>query len=209
MTLVKICGITNLTDAQAAIDAGADALGFNFFEGSPRYLKPEAAGAIIRRLPPDILCVGVFVNESRDVIERAVAESGVDVVQLHGDETPEFCEGLHGLRVIKAFRGRQDFAPQSVAAHKAEAILFDAYNARGWGGTGVTCDWEMARRVRDIAPQLWLAGGLTPDNVAEAIATVGPWGVDVCSGVESAPGRKDVALMRRFVAAARGGVAKA
>ena len=209
MTLVKICGITNLPDAEGAVAAGADALGFNFFGESPRYLTPEAAGAIIRRLPPDILCVGVFVNESRDMIERAVTESGVGVVQLHGDETPEFCDGLRGLHVIKAFRGRQDFAPQSVMLHHTEAILFDAYDARGWGGTGVTCDWEMARRVREIAPQMWLAGGLTPDNVAEAIATVGPWGVDVCSGVESAPGRKDSALMRRFVAAARGGVAKA
>jgi phosphoribosylanthranilate isomerase len=142
------------------------------------------------------------------MIERAVKESGVGVMQLHGDETPEFCESLRGLCVIKAFRGRQDFAPQSVTLYKTEAILFDAYNARGWGGTGVTCDWEMARRVRESAPQMWLAGGLTPDNVAAAVASVEPWGVDVCSGVESAPGRKDVALMRRFVAAARGRVAK-
>lgn len=200
---VKICGITNLADAHAAVEAGADALGFNFFKGSPRYLTPADAGRIICEMPPDVLCVGVVVNESREAVEAAVSESSVAAVQLHGDETPEFCESLDAKRVIKAFRGQSGFDPDSVKHYSTEAILFDAYEQGAWGGTGRAGDWELARRVREAAPQMYLAGGLSPDNVAEAIATVAPFGVDLCSGVECAPGRKDHALVRRFVAAAR------
>ena len=204
MTRVKICGITNLADALAAIDAGADALGFNFYKGSPRYLAPRAARLVVRELPPDVLCVGVFVNESNEVVEAAVAESGVGAAQLHGDETPEFCARLGVTRVIKALRARGGFEPEGAALYKTEAVLLDAYDPRAWGGTGRTCDWELARRVREAVPRMYLAGGLTPENVAEAVALVGPYGVDVCGGVESAPGRKDHALVRRFVAAVRG-----
>lgn len=204
MTRVKICGITNLADALAAIEAGADALGFNFYKASPRYLTPEAARLVVRELPPDVLCVGVFVNESRESIESAVAESCVGAAQLHGDESPEFCEALDVARVIKALRGRGGFEPESAAVFKTEAILLDAYDPRAWGGTGRTCDWELARRVREAVPRMYLAGGLTPENVADAIGAVGPYGVDVCGGVERAPGLKDHALVRRFVEAARG-----
>ncbi len=202
---VKICGITNLSDARAAVDAGADALGFNFFKGSPRYLTPLTARSIIRSLPSNVLCVGVFVNETREAVESAVVESGIGAVQLHGDEPPEFCELLNEVRVIKAFRGREGFDPRIVARYRVEAILFDAYAPGAWGGTGQACDWGLARGVRAVVPKMYLAGGLTPETVREAIATVEPFAVDVCSGVESAPGVKDHALVRRFVEAARGG----
>src|SRR5215207_1809881 len=122
MTRVKICGITNLADALAAIDAGADALGFNFYKGSPRYLAPQAARLVVRELPPDVLCVGVFVNESQEVVESAVAESGVGAAQLHGDETPEFCAGLSVARVIKALRRRGGFEPEGAALYQTEAV---------------------------------------------------------------------------------------
>lgn len=205
MTRIKICGITNLADALAAVEAGADALGFNFYEGSPRYLAPEAARAIVREVPAAVLCVGVFVNETREAVERAVAESGVAAAQLHGDESPEFCETLRVPRVIKALRVRGRFDEGGAALYKTtEAILLDAYDPRAWGGTGRTCDWESARRVREAVPRLYLAGGLTPENVADAVRTVGPYGVDVCGGVERAPGLKEHALVRKFVAAALG-----
>lgn len=203
MTRVKICGITNLEDALAAVEAGADALGFNFYKGSTRYLAPEAARLVVREVPPEVLCVGVFVNESREAVEEAVAESGVAAAQLHGDEPPEFCESLGVARVIKALRGRAGFEAAGATRYKTEAILLDAYDPCAWGGTGKTCDWELARRVRESVARLYLAGGLTPENVAEAIRAVAPFGVDVCGGVERAPGLKDHALVRRFVAAAR------
>jgi phosphoribosylanthranilate isomerase len=203
VTRIKICGITNLEDALAAVAAGADALGFNFYEKSPRYLTPEAARAVVREMPPEVLCVGVFVNESREAIESAVAESCVAAAQLHGDEPPEFCEGLSVKSIIKALRGREGFDAESATVYKTEAILLDAYDPRAWGGTGRTCDWESARRVREAVPRLYLAGGLTPENVADAIRAVGPYGVDVCGGVERAPGLKEHALVRKFVAAVR------
>src|SRR5918993_3986197 len=134
MTLVKICGITNLADALAAIAAGADALGFNFYEGSPRYISPEAALLVVRELPPDVLCVGVFVNESKEAVAAAVAESRVGAAQLHGDETPEFCAGLRVPRVIKALRARGGVAAASAALYDTEAVLLDAYDPRAWGG---------------------------------------------------------------------------
>jgi len=204
MTRIKICGITNVADALVAVESGADALGFNFYKGSPRYVAPVDARLVIRELPPEVLCVGVFVNESKEAVESAVAESGAGAAQLHGDETPEFCAALNVRRLIKALRGREGFEPKGAALYQTEAVLLDAYDPRAWGGTGRTCDWELARRVREAVPRMYLAGGLTPENVAEAIASVGPYGVDVCGGVECAPGRKDHALVRRFVEAVRG-----
>ena len=208
MTRVKVCGITNLEDALAAVEAGADALGFNFYRRSPRYLTPQAARLVVRELPPEVLCVGVFVNESREAVEAMVAESCVAAAQLHGDEPPEFCEELKVARVIKALRAREGFEADAATRYRAEAILLDAYDPRAWGGTGQTCDWGLARRVREAVPRMYLAGGLTPSNVAEAIGLVGPYGVDVCGGVEHAPGLKDHALVRRFVEAVRGAAAE-
>jgi phosphoribosylanthranilate isomerase len=204
MVKVKVCGITNLDDALGALAAGADALGFNFYTRSPRYLTPEEARIIISKLPPEALCVGVFVNEdSAATVARMAAESGVSAVQLHGDESPEYCAELSGRRVIKALRAGRDFAPEQATRYCAESILLDAFSAHARGGTGETFDWELARRTREVVSQLYLAGGLTVENVAAAIAAVEPYAVDVCSGVELSPGRKDLARVRDFVSAVR------
>jgi phosphoribosylanthranilate isomerase len=205
MVKVKVCGITNLDDALAALAAGADALGFNFYRRSPRYIAPEEARRIISELPPDaVLCVGVFVNEaSAATVARMASEACVAAVQLHGDESPEYCAELSGQRVIKALRVGKDFAPEQATAYCAESVLLDAYSASARGGTGETFDWELARRTREVVAQLYLAGGLTVENVAEAIVAVRPYAVDVCSGVELAAGRKDAARVRAFVSAVR------
>lgn len=205
MVKVKVCGITNLEDALEAVAAGADALGFNFYRRSPRYVAPEEARRIISELQgAAVLCVGVFVNEDRAAtVARMAAEACVAAVQLHGDESPEYCVELGGQRVIKALRVGKDFAPEAARAYRAESVLLDAYSASARGGTGETFDWELARRTRELVAQLYLAGGLTPENVADAIAAVGPYAVDVCSGVELAPGRKDAVRMREFVSAVR------
>jgi phosphoribosylanthranilate isomerase len=202
MTRVKVCGITNLEDALAAVEAGADLLGFNFYERSPRYVTPEVARAIVVRVPEDVDCVGVFVNESTPVEVMRVAEmADVNAVQLHGDETHEFCQAVRGLTTmtIKALRVGPGFTPECAADYPADAVLLDAYVAGEWGGTGHTFDWSLARSTREAVPRLFLAGGLKPENVAEAVAAVRPHAVDVCSGVETAPGRKSLQLMRRFV----------
>lgn len=204
MVKVKVCGITNASDARAAIEAGADALGFNFYARSPRYIEPEEARLIVAKLHAPVLCVGVFVNEDSAARVASIAErAGMSAVQLHGDETPEYCAALAGREVIKALRAGLDFAPEDAARYPAQSILLDAYNAHARGGTGETFDWTLARRTRELVAQLYLAGGLTPENVAGAIAAVEPYAVDVCSGVESAPGRKDATRVRAFVAAVR------
>lgn len=204
MALIKICGITNLDDARAAVDAGADALGFNFYARSPRYLAPAAAREIIGQLPESVEYVGVFVNEdSPDAVARMVKEASVTAVQLHGEEGPEFCRALKNFKVIKALRVHENYAPEDARQFEVEAILLDAYCPQARGGTGRRFDWTLARRTRELVGKLYLAGGLTPENVAEAISLVQPYAVDVCSGVEAAPGLKDHARMRAFVAAAR------
>ncbi|HEV7889664.1 MAG TPA: phosphoribosylanthranilate isomerase [Pyrinomonadaceae bacterium] len=204
MTLVKVCGITNLEDALAALAAGADMLGFNFYARSPRYVETAVAWRVIEHLPEGVECVGVFVNESspEDVLEIA-RESGVSAVQLHGDETPEFCRALEGFTTIKALRVGRDYAVEKAAAFDTDAVLLDAFAPDAFGGTGHTFDWALARATREAVPRLFLAGGLKPSNVAAAIDAVGPHAVDVCSGVETSPGRKSFQLMRDFVAAAR------
>ncbi|HEX8636374.1 MAG TPA: phosphoribosylanthranilate isomerase [Pyrinomonadaceae bacterium] len=209
MVKVKVCGITNRADALAAVEAGADALGFNFYARSPRYIEPREARGIIAEMPPSVLCVGVFVNEeSAAAVARLAAESGVAAVQLHGDEPPEYCGALGGHEVIKALRVGKDFAPEEATRYPAGSILLDAYNAHARGGTGETFDWTLARRTREVVARLYLAGGLTPENVCAAMAAVAPYAVDVCSGVESAPGRKDAARVRAFIAAVRAGEKK-
>jgi phosphoribosylanthranilate isomerase len=199
MTLVKICGVTNLEDALAAVEAGASMLGFNFYRRSPRYVSLEDARRILERLPETVTGVGVFVNEPPDEVESVAREAGLDAVQLHGDETPEFCRSLRGLKTIKALRVRQGFDAAACALYTTDAILLDAYAADAFGGTGHTFDWALARQARERVARLFLAGGLTPDNVAEAVRAVRPYAVDVCSGVETSPGRKSPQLMRRFV----------
>jgi len=204
MVQVKICGITNLADALAAVEAGADALGFNFYRRSPRFITTAAAHEIIARLPSSVLTVGVFVNEAEPAqVARIAAQSGVAAVQLHGEESPDYCAALTGQQVIKALRVGDSFTPEQAARYRTHAILLDAFSPHAHGGTGLSFDWSLARRTRELVARLFLAGGLTPANVGAAIAAVRPFAVDVCSGVEAAPGRKDAKKLRAFVAAVR------
>lgn len=195
---VKICGITNYEDAAAAVELGADALGFNFYRRSPRYIEPEAARAIIRRLPPFVAAVGLFVDEGPEEVCRAARAAGVGVLQLHGDETPDYCGRLSGWPLIKALRVGGALDAAGLADYEVQAFLLDARDGALYGGTGKVFDWSLAAAVRGVAPII-LAGGLRPDNVAEAIRTARPYGVDVSSGVESSPGRKDRALVGAFI----------
>jgi phosphoribosylanthranilate isomerase len=205
MVQVKICGITNLEDAQAAVRAGADALGFNFYRRSPRFVEPDAARRIIEQLPGAVLTVGVFVNEGEpEELARVADRARVAAVQLHGDESPRYCRALKDRFVIKALRVGTGFVPESAAEYEVDAILLDAFagDARR-GGTGRIIDWSVARRVREMVPRLFLAGGLSPENVAEAIGVVEPYAVDACSRLECAPGRKDAQRVSEFIIAAR------
>ena len=205
IVIVKICGITNLDDALAAVDAGADALGFNFYPHSPRYIEPKAARAIIDRLPPYILTVGVFVNEELDTVKTiASITAGVSALQLHGNESPEYCKALDGYYRIKVFHAGPQFNPWSVRDYDVHSIMLDAVDEGGiGGGTGRLSNWSVALETRKLFPTLFLAGGLSAENVGEAIKFVTPYGVDACSRLEYAPGRKDHQRMHAFVAAAR------
>jgi phosphoribosylanthranilate isomerase len=197
---VKICGITRLEDALAAARHGADALGFNFWPGSKRFIAPADAAAIVRKLPPAVEAFGVFVNASREEILAAVAASGVGTAQLHGDEPPALCASLP-LPVVKAIRVDGPSALAALAAYEVSAFLLDAAGP-GFGGSGRTLDWELAAEAARAA-RVFLAGGLTPENVGEAVSRVRPYGVDVASGVELMPGVKDEEKVRRFVQAAK------
>ncbi len=200
---VKICGITNWKDAQRAIEIGATFLGFNFYPRSPRYITPAKARRIVRRLPERISAVGVFVNEREEKVLGIARAVGLDYLQLHGDETPEVLARLkRKLPVIKAVRVRRPFRAAQVARFKnASAILLDGFDRRLRGGTGKTFDWRIARSAKRYA-RIFLAGGLTPENIGEAIRAVRPYAVDVCSGVEARPGKKDPARLRAFLRAA-------
>ncbi len=215
MTHVKICGITNLDDALAAVEAGADLLGFVFFLRSPRYVEPERARDITAALQerehaPRL--VGVFVNESLERVREIVAMAQLDIAQLHGDESPEMVRALAASRisVVKALRPRDAAEAgsliarhRSTAGRHAPAFLVDAFDARRYGGTGVRADWPIAAHIAREFPTL-LAGGLNADNVAEALRAVRPWGVDVSSSVERAPGLKDRTQVRQFIRMAKG-----
>ncbi|MEP6920018.1 MAG: phosphoribosylanthranilate isomerase [bacterium] len=201
---IKICGITNLEDARLAVDAGADALGFNFYPPSPRYIDPGAARTIIQQLPGHVLAVGVFVNEKApERVAQIADEAGVKAVQLHGDESPEYCRALELRYVIKSLAVRKDFIPESALDYQVNAVLLDAFDPEMRGGTGNVIDWSVARAVRDLVPHVMLAGGLSPENVEQAIEAVNPYGVDACSALESSAGKKDFVRVRNFVKAAR------
>jgi phosphoribosylanthranilate isomerase len=204
MMRVKICGITNLEDALLAADLGAHALGFIFYPKSPRSVRPEVARDIINNLPPFVMTVGVFVDEEAEAV-RAIAETaGLDWVQLHGKEPPDYCCELK-RRVIKGFRVKDASSLSLLPAYResVQAFLLDTYKAGTAGGTGVTFDWELARKAGELGPII-LAGGLTPANVAQAIHAAQPAGVDVASGVEAAPGKKDPGKLREFFEAVKG-----
>jgi phosphoribosylanthranilate isomerase len=201
-TRIKICGITRLEDAIAAADLGVDALGFVFHPPSPRYIEPERAGEIIRRLPPFVTTVGVFVDREAVGVRETAALAGLDAAQLHGSETPEYCRGL-GIRWIKGFRLRSAEDLARLAPYGPDAdLLLDSYAKDLSGGTGHTFDWEWAVKAGQYG-RIILAGGLSPENVAGAVRQVRPSGVDVSSRVETAPGIKDLARMAAFVQAVR------
>jgi len=202
MVKVKICGITNWTDARRAVTAGADFLGFNFYPPSPRYISPAKARRIVRRLPERITVVGVFVNEPEEKMLRIARAVGLDYLQLHGDESPELISRLKpAFPVIKALRVQESFRSAQLARFKrASAFLLDGFQPRRYGGTGKTFNWTVARRAK-TGRKIFLAGGLTPQNVAAAIRAARPYAVDVCSGVEARPGKKDPARVKAMMQA--------
>jgi phosphoribosylanthranilate isomerase len=201
-TRVKICGITNLADAQAAVEAGADALGFIFYEKSPRRMTIPAVAEISKQLPPFVLRVGVFVNAPEELVTRAIGECGLGLLQFHGDEPPEFCTRF-GLMSMKAFRIRDAESLKELPKYPTEAWLLDAYLAENLGGTGEKFNWDLAIEAQKFGKPVFLAGGLTPENVAAAVRKVQPFGVDVSSGVESSFGKKDHVKVRAFIANVR------
>jgi phosphoribosylanthranilate isomerase len=202
MIRIKICGITHIDDAMAAIDFGADALGFVFFKGSPRYITLEKAASIIRKLPPFISTVGVFVDESVKEIEEIVAATCLDIIQLHGDETPEACHASR--RIVKAIRVKSidSLEPLKTFTGHVSAFLLDAYAPDTLGGTGLKFNWDIAVEAKQFG-RIILAGGLTPDNIQQAIRHVMPYGVDVSSGVEAEKGRKDHQKLKLFIERAK------
>jgi phosphoribosylanthranilate isomerase len=202
MVRVKICGITNPDDALQAVACGADALGLVFFAKSPRCVSPERAREIIARLPPLVTTVGLFVNEDPRTIRAVAARCRLDRVQLHGDESPADCL-LPPLRVLKALRVR-DAESLARADEYPVDLLLDAWSDQVYGGSGRQFDWQLARALAARRPII-LAGGLRPDNVAEAVAAVKPYAVDVSSGVERSPGRKDHEKVAEFIRRARNG----
>ncbi|HYW71414.1 MAG TPA: phosphoribosylanthranilate isomerase [Pyrinomonadaceae bacterium] len=209
MTKVKICGVTNIDDARAVADAGADIIGLNFYRPSARYIAPDAARALVNEIKArdwKLSVVAVFVDEPIESVIDIANTTGIDTVQLHGDESPAFCEELNtrdGLSVIKALRVRERFNSLDALQYPVAAILLDAFHNTLRGGTGLTVDFEVARETRQQVPRLFLSGGLSPENVADAIRQVNPYAVDACSLLESAPGKKDTARVRAFVAAVR------
>ncbi len=202
MTKVKICGITNIQDALAAAEAGADALGFVFFKESPRYIDPARAGEIIDSLPPFISAVGVFVDANENFVKYAVNESGVGILQFHGSEPPDYCDSF-GMPYVKVFRVKDMESLSALKEYKyASSFLLDTYSEEEPGGTGMTFNWDMAVAAK-ASGRIILAGGLTAENVAEAIRKVRPYAVDVSSGVEAAKGKKDADKIRRFISTVR------
>lgn len=202
MVKVKICGITNPEDAYAAVAAGADALGFVFYEKSPRFINPVRAAEIILRLPPFIQTVGLFVNEDTEKINWTADYCGLDVVQLHGNETPEDCLEVN-RRVIKAFRIQNIISIDPLKHYQVSGFLLDAWSPDAYGGTGRTFNWELAEAAKQYGP-IVLAGGLLPENIVEAVRMVNPHGVDVSSGVESSLAKKDAGKVREFIKLAKG-----
>ena len=192
----KICGITNLEDALASIEAGVDALGFIFYPKSPRYIAPTEAFKIIKSIPEKIKTVGVFVNESRNHIQEIIIETGINVLQLHGDESPEDCQ-YSNTEVWKGVRINSESELSTLNQFKVDAFVFDAFQPDIYGGTGTMCDWDIAK-VAAKTQKVLLSGGLNPENIIDAITRVNTFGVDVNSGVESSPGKKDFGKIKQL-----------
>ena len=202
MTKVKICGITNLDDARLAVGFGADMIGFNFFPGSTRFVDTGCAGSIVDRLTNPVIKVGVFVDQSIEDIVEVDGVVRLDAIQLHGNETPDFVDRLRketDAEIIKVFRVGPKFSAKPMNSYIVDGILLDSYSKSGFGGTGEAFDWSVAADVARDSRALYLAGGLNPGNVAEAIRRVRPYAVDVASGVESSPRKKDPAKLEAFI----------
>lgn len=200
MVKVKICGITNIEDALAAVKLGADALGFVFYKGSPRYITPDEAEKIIMSLPPFITTVGVFVNESTDELQRIIRHTDINIVQFHGHEPPESC--IINKRVIKAVRVKELRDLEPLKHYHVSAFLLDTYTPDLLGGTGQMFNWDIALEAKQFG-RIILAGGLDPDNIEKAVRWVQPYAVDVSSGIEEEKGKKDHIKMGLFIARAR------
>jgi len=200
MSKVKICGITNLGDAIVTEIAGADIMGFVFAE-STRRIDVEAARAIIDKVSLSVKITALFVNEEKRIVDEIINKLGrVDLLQFHGDETPEYCEGFRGVKIIKAFRIKDESSLTAIKNFKnLDYILLDAHKDERYGGTGESFDWDIALKAKDYGIPIFLSGGLSPENVKEAILKVDPFAVDVSSGVEKEPGKKDQELVRRFI----------
>jgi len=196
---VKVCGVRSFEEAEASLDAGADVLGFNFWPSSPRYIAPHAAREVISKLSPVVSTVGVFVNEVADRITEIAFDLKLTAVQLHGDESPEFCAALDSIKTIKAIRVGQAFDLNVIKSYPVSMVLLDSNIKGSYGGTGQRFDWRIAIEAKRFAPII-LAGGLNTENVWDAITHVRPAAIDVCSGVEAERGRKDLAKLRRFMA---------
>lgn len=201
MVKIKICGITNVEDALAASEAGADALGFNFYKKSPRYVEPAKAAEIINQLPPFVTPVALFVNEREEKIRDIMFTTGIKVLQFQGDERPEFCQRF-GTRTIKAFQVKDKESLKQMVHYHVSALLLDTYKEGMRGGTGATFDWHLAVVAKTFG-RILLAGGLTPANVGEAVKLVQPYGVDVASGVEKEKGIKDHVKIKKFISEVR------
>jgi phosphoribosylanthranilate isomerase len=193
---VKICGLTNYKDAAAAMDMGADILGFNFYPKSPRFVSPEKATEIIKKLPAFVDIAGVFVNDSFDKIRKTISQCQLDWIQLHGDESPQFCQSFYSfdVKTMKALRVKDQTDIDRANSFFTDAILLDAFHPEKYGGTGLIFDWNI---IGHIGKRVFLAGGINPDNAAAAVE-LGVYGIDVCSGIESQPGKKDHKKMRKL-----------
>ncbi|HUD45889.1 MAG TPA: phosphoribosylanthranilate isomerase [Candidatus Baltobacteraceae bacterium] len=200
---VKICGVTSVSDAQAAVQAGADAVGLMLYSGSPRHITLETAQEIAGSLPPSVIRVGVFVDPNPADVFAAIRLCGLNLLQFHGAETPQFCQQF-GVMTMKAFRMKNAESLAALASFTSDAFLLDSHVPDKPGGTGQTFNWDLAVAAKKFGRPIFLAGGLTPENVADAIRAAQPFAVDVSSGVEISPGRKDPEKIRAFIAAARG-----
>ncbi len=208
MAKVKICGITNSEDALFSAGSGCDALGFVFYKKSPRYIPPEKAAQIIKGLPAELIKIGVFVNSREKTIRRIAQLCGLDTLQFHGSESPEFCRRFKDKKIIKAFRVKDRSSLKSILKYKVFAFLFDTFSRSRIGGTGKKFNWELVRHIDGITRPIFLSGGLNEKNVRGAIKAVHPDWVDASSSLEVSPGRKDQNKVKKFIVAAKKGKSK-
>lgn len=204
MIKVKICGITNREDAFAAVNAGCDALGFLFYRNSPRYISPHNAGEIIRDLPKNIVKIGVFVNAKERRVKEIAKQLRLDFLQFHGSESAGYCDKFKGYKTIKTFRIKDTVDEGEISRYHTFAYLFDTFSRSKLGGTGKIFDWKLVRHISHLPQPIFLSGGLHSGNVEKAIRVLHPAWVDVCSGVESVPGKKDHNRVREFIRLAKG-----